>query len=119
MITGVHLKEGVRISGVRPELLIGVVVACGVYERMRETFVITAMLDGKHMDGSLHYKGLAFDCRLPSWYQQPRPAVVPTPEDHALQEELKRELGDDFDVVLEGDHIHIEYDPPAPKEQIA
>ena len=28
-----------------------------------------------------------------------------------LQEEIQDRLGKDYDVVLEGDHLHVEYDP--------
>lgn len=58
--------------------------------------------DGVHGKNSLHYKGLAIDIRT---------------KDVALSRiagfitALKARLGADYDVVNEGDHIHIEYDP--------
>lgn len=67
--------------------------------------VITAGLDGKHMPGSLHYVGLAFDLRTNGL----------TPSDcEAVRVEIKSALGDDYDVVLEGDHIHLEFQPKSP-----
>jgi hypothetical protein len=63
--------------------------------------VITSTYEGNHSPGSLHYQNRAFDVRLPGIGNLNVTAV----------RILKEELGKDFDVVLEGDHIHIEYDP--------
>lgn len=64
---------------------------------------ITSADDSKHMPGSFHYIGLALDFRSYYWL------------DYIDQVELADKLafivGDDFDVVLEKDHIHVEYDP--------
>ncbi len=77
------------------------VVADGVYNKFGAELVITAGTDGKHMDGSLHYKGLALDFR--TWNLNGREKDV--------IDDLRKELGQDYDVVLEGDHIHCEFDP--------
>jgi len=61
--------------------------------------VITSTWEGTHSTGSFHYWLRALDFRKP-------PMNL---EDCVNQ--LKSELGKDFDVVLESDHIHIEYDP--------
>jgi len=63
--------------------------------------VITSTYEGTHMACSLHYSNKAFDIRLPA-----RGCV------EELLGLLRRRLGDDFDLLMEGDHIHIEYDPP-------
>lgn len=63
---------------------------------------ITAGIDGQHQDGSLHYVGYAIDVRTNN---------VPTGELDPIRAEIKRRLGDDFDVVKEGDHFHIEAQP--------
>lgn len=31
-------------------------------------------------------------------------------EDEEIAETLRDELGDDYELVVEGDHIHVEYD---------
>lgn len=64
--------------------------------------VITSAFDGKHRDDSLHYTGRALDFR--SWHVP----FVALPD---LVAQLREDLARDFDVVLEKDHIHIEYDP--------
>ena len=60
-----------------------------------DTF-ITSIREGNHSPGSLHYRGDAFDIRNNSSIKL---------------KELRHAAGADFDVIQEGDHIHIEYDP--------
>lgn len=97
-----YIKAGVRLSGMRPEILLAAVAAERVYEKAGFECVVTSCVDGKHMAGSLHYKGAAIDLRTKH---------VP----HALELKqivgrIKECLGPDFDVVLEQDHLHIEFD---------
>lgn len=63
---------------------------------------ITSILDGKHKTGSKHYTGEAFDIRTFIY----TPAQI-----NNLTNVLKLTLGKSYDVIFEGDHIHIEYDP--------
>lgn len=64
--------------------------------------VITSILDGKHKNESKHYIGQAFDARI---------FIYTPPQRNQLLKEFKNELGPDYDVILEADHFHIEYDP--------
>ena len=64
--------------------------------------VITSGFDGKHSRKSLHYVGDAFDIRT---------FIYTAPELNELIPALKLVLGGDYDVVLEGNHIHLEYQP--------
>lgn len=64
--------------------------------------VITSGFDGSHKVGSLHYVGRALDFR--TYHVASR--VLPD-----LRANIADALGFDFDVVLEKDHLHIEYDP--------
>ena len=57
------LKAGVRITGLRPELLVAIIAAERVYEDAGHDLTLTACVDGKHMAGSFHYSGLAVDIR--------------------------------------------------------
>lgn len=98
------LKPGVKIDGIKPELLLAIIVAEEVYRLARRSLVITSVKDGKHMKGSLHYSGSALDLRI---YPEGR---VPPGQ---MAKEIQNRLGKDFDVILEPDHIHIEYQPKA------
>ena len=60
--------------------------------------VVTSARDGKHKDNSLHYVGKAVDLRIRDYV-----------DTWAMY--LHNTLGKDWDVVIESDHIHVEYDP--------
>lgn len=98
-----RIKQGVRIAGIKPELLFGLMVADSFYKRITGTeMTVTAIVDGVHKSGSRHYMGLAADIRTRD---------LPPPVAAALVAALKLEIDADFDIVLEADHIHLEYDP--------
>lgn len=96
-----NLKPGVDMNGVQPEIL----SACArIHDLMEGTgqFTLTACMDGKHKQGSLHYKGFAVDIRSKHIPDDKRAAVVAA---------IKATLGRDYDVILEPTHFHVEYDP--------
>mgnify|MGYP001571675376 CR=1 FL=1 len=97
----ISLKPGVTAKGIQPELLLGLVVLDAQYAKAGYTCVITALTDGKHMEGSLHYTGQAADTRT----RDISPAVV-----QLIVKNTKEALGQDYDVVIEGDHVHLEWD---------
>jgi len=66
----------------------------------KEEPIITSTAEGTHLPWSYHYIGRALDFRFPL-----------RKEVETCIKELKEKLGEDYDVVEEEDHIHIEYDP--------
>ena len=96
-----RIKEGVNLEGVQWQMFKAAIIAEHVYGKFGAECIITSANDGSHKDGSLHYQGQALDLR--TWNVGGRETQV-----HA---ELKKALGDDYDVVLEKDHIHVEFDP--------
>lgn len=98
-----QLKASVKVQGLSNEILLAVVVANSVYAKHGYDCVVTSLLDGKHSMTSLHYCGNAVDLRIRTF---PSRSVA-----IAVVDDLKSCLGDDYDVVLESDHIHIEYQP--------
>lgn len=101
-------KAGVKTSAVKPELLIALVVADKISDRVRQAeMVITSLNDGKHKKGSLHYQGFAADIRTHG--------IKPFLNERFVTA-LELALGPDYDVLLEylgteDEHIHLEYDP--------
>jgi len=63
---------------------------------------ITSENDRVHSSGSLHYSGLALDFRTRD---------IPAELRKSFFEKVKSALGSEFDVVLEKDHLHVEYQP--------
>lgn len=97
------IKPGVKILGLSNQAILGFIICAGVYEDFGlGECIMTSATDGSHSRESLHYAGQAFDLRTRHVEQAKlQPAKT----------ELQRRLGDDFDVILEGDHFHIEYQP--------
>lgn len=91
---------GARIFGIQPELLLGLLIAYGIYKKFNLELVVTCVTDAKHNGASLHYVGFAADLGMP-----------PADKVNLIVEELKNSLGTEFDVVKETDHIHIEFQP--------
>lgn len=95
------LKDStVSLIGVHWTLFHAAIVAEQLYKKYGTEVVITSANDGKHKDDSLHYYGMALDLR--TFSLNGREAFVAS--------ELQRLLGDSYDVVLEKDHIHVEFD---------
>ena len=101
------LKAGVRLHGIRPELVVALVVCEGVFREAGYDFIVTSGTDGQHMRGSAHYDGSAVDGRLHH---------IPEAQRTTLVDQCRDRLGDDYDVLLEGAgtnnvHVHVEVDP--------
>ena len=93
------IKCGVEISRLKREIRRALTIADKCYGLYGEELVITSTYEGNHSAGSLHYSNDAFDVR----------GVESS--NNRLVSELKIKLGNDYDVVLEASHIHVEYDP--------
>jgi len=93
------LKPGVDIARLNREIRRTLVKLDRIYFSNGDALVITSTYEGNHSPSSLHYSNNAIDIRLPA---RDKRAVV---------SEIKTTLGQDFDIVCEINHIHIEYDP--------
>ena len=95
------IKPGVRVLGIRPETVLGLMLAQHVFAQHGAEFVITSVTEGEHTRASIHYAGGAADLRRPGDLAKATTLVTA----------LREALGEDFDVILEGDHIHMEFQP--------
>jgi hypothetical protein len=62
------------------------------------------------MVGSKHYDGKAFDFR--TW-------GLSSKQQQEFCDRCAEALGDEFDVVLESDHLHVEWDPKEGETAVA
>jgi hypothetical protein len=107
-LPGLCLKDGVHINGAHfyPEMVEIVNVARESAPMLEGGIVwITSAADSEHMEGSLHFRNHAYDIRIKNIIGDVQY------EARLWAERMQVALGDDYDVVLEKDHIHVEYDP--------
>lgn len=96
------IKEGVCLLGLNPIMAIAITVLNDVYRFYGCNCTITSGTDGKHMAHSLHYKGFSLDIRTAGIAQATMDEIIA---------KSKENLGPAFQVVLERDHLHVEFDP--------
>lgn len=104
-----NLKPGVRICGIKSEILLGAAIANDTWKEMNTglPFVITTCVDGTHKTGSLHYAGQAIDIRTHGLTQEQMNDFIIA---------LRQAAGSDFDAIIEepgtpNEHAHMEFDP--------
>lgn len=99
MLYSLLLKAGVDISRLnRPirRTLNVITIICADHS---SDLIITSTYEGNHSPSSLHYSNDAIDIR-----------IIPEKTQQVVRE-IKEALGPDFDVIIERNHVHIEYDP--------
>lgn len=103
-----YIKPGVTLppSGVCLEILDALLHITRIYHARGYDVHVTSLGDGQHLPNSLHYQGRAIDIRT---------RHVQTKDLPGIAHELKTSLGADYDVVFEGNHFHVEYDPKSTK----
>ena len=97
-----RFKKGVKIFGVRNEISLAIICVNQMFHDFTYSCVITSVTDGKHSRTSLHNSGGAFDVRT---------RYLEDDEAKEIALEIADALTDEFDVVLEKDHLHIEFQP--------
>ena len=106
-MTQLKLKNGVVINGAHfyDEMVRILDIARDTAPPLiNDTVWVTSANDSRHMEGSLHYKNRAFDIRTRN---------IINKNEHADQwvADMREQLGEDYDIILESDHIHAEFDP--------
>jgi len=93
------IKAGVDISRLNREIRRALSKVDKLLKGFDQEIIITSTYEANHGAGSLHYSNDAFDVRYPD---------PPVEEVISL---ISVNLGMDYDVVKEGNHIHVEWDP--------
>ena len=99
------IKQGVCITGIRPEMVVGLMVVNSIFTELGYELVITCGLDGKHSLTSLHYAGAAVDIRTRD---------MTTSDIGEAMRMISAALPNDFDIIYEGNHFHLEWQPRKP-----
>jgi hypothetical protein len=98
-------RHAARIHGIRAEIAFVMPDVHRTFDEFGAEAVVTSGIEGSHSRASLHYAGAAIDLRVRDVNGNDLPR---------LAAKLKQRLGDDFDVLLESDHIHVEWQPKKP-----
>lgn len=98
------LKQGVEINGLQPEILLGIIIVNSVFSLYGYSTVITSLMEGQHMEGSKHYKGLAVDIRSHIIDQEELSKIIVM---------CQNALGENFKLILEdtglpNEHLHLQ-----------
>lgn len=94
------IKKGVELDGISTNITKIFHIIEFFLKSHGQELVITSGLEGEHKKDSKHYTGEAIDVR--TW-------DLVNKQDCCTR--IREALGDEYDVVLESSHIHIEYDP--------
>lgn len=98
-----QFKEGVKLLGLHNELVVAFPIIDRVYREVAGVeAVCTSARDSKHSRHSHHYKGMAIDLRV---------RHVKAHLHWKLTEAIQQALSDEYQVIYEHNHIHVEYDP--------
>lgn len=100
----IKLKKGVDINNTCPEMFEAMIVVRDILAMWGLDCVITSGQDGTHGKGSLHPTGKALDFRTRDW---------PKKEAKEIERRIRADLtlfGRYYDIVMESDHLHIEWD---------
>ena len=94
--------SSIGAQSLKPQIVLALMVIDGVFRQNDIELVITSINDARHSKTSLHYDGAAVDIRSRT-----------TPDKEFLLKKCKEALGNspDFDMILESDHYHLEYQP--------
>jgi hypothetical protein len=96
------IKPGANYDDLTPAMKRACSVAENAFNAYDYILVLTSGRDSVHGPTTLHGDGNAGDFRTRQIRDEIREQIV---------SDIRRELGKDFDVILESDHLHIEHDP--------
>lgn len=107
MERGVIFKSGTSLYGLHPKVRAAIYKARKVFLDAGHRLVVTSAWDFTHGENSFHHYGMAVDFR-----SQEIPNLAMKRE---IRDRLKRALGGEFDVLLEGvgstnEHYHVEWE---------
>jgi len=111
--------DSISLSNLQPQVLVALMNANDLYAEWGLPCVVTSGSEPgtRHGKTSLHYAGQAVDIRtknLADVFSHLSPTRQAERAVSAIAEIVKKlnaSLGIDYDVILESDHIHIEYQP--------
>ena len=100
----------VSLVGLKPQMVLALVIVEKIYDRYGVDLVITSGCEGKHKTGSLHPLGLAVDVRKRDFAS----TLVVEAVVEEMQVKLNGRAGNqygEYDITISPFNIHMEFDP--------
>lgn len=102
----IYLNQNVRLRFINDIFLDVIKTVYDIFSSYSQNTVITSGCDGKHMLGSYHYDGWAWDFR----YRVFQGSRIPYEAVRKRLKELSSYYDTDLDLTKGNEHMHIEYD---------
>jgi len=96
-----YIKKDVRLRSLCACMVPALIICCDFFNSIKKEIIITSGNEGIHKKGSKHYDGEAFDIRT---YHLSKSEIS------QFQSYFRKRCDSCFDLVIEKDHAHIEYD---------
>lgn len=106
------IKRGAKVDSLNKEIRGALMVIAAIYEKYGYHMVVTSGNDGKHMKSSKHYTNDAVDLRIWGLEDAGFLKIIANELQIALDNFIQG-----FQVVIECDHYHVEFDPKNWKPQ--
>ena len=114
----ISCKRGVKLDGLRAEMSLALPVVAYAYATFGTDCIITSGTEGDPSDGvhsalSKHYTGEALDFRT-RMFRSVSFGYDKFEADSRIEmlaSLIRESLTDEYDVVVESTHIHVEFDP--------
>jgi len=106
------VKESAKVQNLNKEIKGALMVMAAIYSKYGFEMVITSGNDGRHMKTSKHYTNDAVDLRIWGLEDSGFLKIIANELQIALDNFIQG-----FQVVIESDHYHVEWDPKNWKPQ--
>jgi hypothetical protein len=97
-------KPGVEPVGIKGPTVLAIVALNDLFKQYRHDLTVTSVVDGTHGPKSYHRFGMAFDFRT---------LGIPKASLNGIVGLFKQSMPG-WDIIIEKDHGHVEFDPPYP-----
>lgn len=98
-----NIKDNsIDLCALHPTLLLGIIMMNEILSQYNVPLVVTCGREGKHSATSLHYSGCAVDIRSRELSREQQLGVKAIFDGRGFN---------DFDLVIESNHFHLEYQP--------
>jgi len=95
------IKQGAKIQGLQPEMVLACILIKPILAKYKQDFVITEGTGGEHSQKSRHYIGYAVDVRTRD--------IANDAEKIRMSNEVRSVLGDEYYIKLHETHLHIQF----------